>query len=125
MINKTQETDLKARITYKHDGTRWRFSRQTHHKGHSQQWVLESDEYKGMAIMELEHFSQWYKDRNPDWEKEFNTNAERIQANADLIQSSPIMLKALLLAKQGDMSKVDEAIEHATGKLDWTGKPKK
>lgn len=111
-------------MSLKHDDTRWRFYRQTHHDGHSQQWVLESDEYKAMAIMELPHLSQWHKDRNPDWEQEWNDDVERVQANADLIQSAPIMLEALLAAQQGDNSKIEEAIKHATGQLDWLGTPK-
>lgn len=72
-----------------------------------------------MAIMELPHLSQWYKDRNPNWEQEFNADVEEIQANADLIQSAPILLEALQLVKQGDMSMVDKAIEFATGQREW------
>jgi hypothetical protein len=105
----------------KHDQTTWRFHRQTHHDGHSQQWVLESDEVRCMAIMELLHLSKWHKDRNPGWEEEWNADVERIQANADLIQSAPIMLEALLAAQQGDTSMIDRAIEHATGQRNWLG----
>lgn len=104
-------------MTLKHDQTNWRFWRQTAVDGHSQQWVLESDEYKCMAIMDLPHLSQWYKDRHPEWESEWNADVERVQANADLIQSAPEMLQALLAVQQGDTSLVERAIKKATGEL--------
>ena len=107
-----------------HDSSRWRFWRQTSPDGYAQQWILESDEYHGMAILTLQHVSQWHKDRHPEWEQEWNADVARVQANADLIQSAPRMLEALLAAQQGDMSQVQEAIDMATGKLDWLGKPK-
>lgn len=106
-----------------HDESRWHFYKQTHHDGHSVQWILESDEYKCMAIMELHHDSKWHKDRHPEWEQEWKANEARIQANADLIQSAPRMLEALLAAQQGDMSQIQKAIDMATGKLNWLGEP--
>ena len=105
----------------KHDDSRWSFWRQTSPDGHSQQWVMESDERKCMAIMELPHISQWHKDRHPEWETEWNNDVQQIQANADLIQSAPFMLNALLAVQNGDLSLVQEAIERATGKRDWLG----
>jgi hypothetical protein len=105
----------------KHDDTRWRWHRQTSVDKHSQQWVLESDEAKCMAIMDLPHLSKWYKDRNPGWEQEWNQSVERVQANANLMQASNIMLRALLAAQNGDTSLIQEAIEHATGKRNWLG----
>lgn len=85
---------------------------------------MESDNSVAMAIMELPFFSQWHKERHPDWEKEFQEQEERIQANADLIQSAPFMLQALLLARDGDTSLIEEAIKRATGELDWLGNVK-
>ena len=104
---------------FKHDQTNWRFHRETAPDGHSQRWWLESDEYKCMAMMELPHLSNWFKDRNPEWEKEYNADCERIQANADLIQSAPRMLEALIAAQSGDLSLIDDAIAHATGEKEW------
>lgn len=106
----------------KHDQTRWRFDELKHHvRENVIQWVFESDDYKCMAVMELDGFSKWYTDRHPDWETEYNENLERIRANANLIQSAPIMLEALLAAKAGDNSLIEKAIEHATGIRDWRG----
>lgn len=64
--------------------------------------------------MELLYPSPWAKNNNPAWEEKWNASVERIQANADLIQSANIMLDALLAAQRGDNSKIDEAILHAT-----------
>lgn len=102
-----------------HSEGRWRFHRQTSDDGYRQQWLLESDTRKLMAVMELPHLSKWHKDRNPDWETEWNKDVAEIQANADLMQSSPIMLEALLAAQAGDTSLIEAAIEHATGKREW------
>jgi hypothetical protein len=102
-----------------HSEGRWRFFKNEATDGHSTHWVLESDARKLMAVMELHHVSKWHKDRHPDWEVEFNADMAEIQANADLMQSSPIMLEALLAAKAGDTSLIDAAIEHATGKREW------
>lgn len=103
----------------KHDQTRWRFWEQRHHDGMSTQWVMETDEYKCCMIAELPDLSKWHKDRHPEWETEHNADLERIRANCRLAAASPIMLEALLAAQQGDMSKLQYAIDHATGKLDW------
>lgn len=105
----------------KHDDTRWRFVRETSIDGHKQQWVMESDQAKCMAIMELPHLSQWFKNKYPEAEQIWNEDVERIQANANLMQSAPIMLRALLAAQNGDTSLIQEAIEHATGKRNWLG----
>ena len=90
------------------------------YNGHYEEWHLQSDEACAMARMQLPHFSQNYKKENPKWEEEFNANAERVQANANLMQASPIMLKALLAAKKGDTSLIDYAIAHAMGEKKWT-----
>jgi hypothetical protein len=112
--DQTIESDLK------HDQTRWRFTRETSYNGHYEEWHLQSDEACAMARMQLPHFSQNYKKENPKWEEKFNADAERIQANANIMQASPIMLKALLAAKKGDTSLIDYAIAHAMGEKKWT-----
>jgi len=88
----------------KHDNTRWRFYEQKHHVDKNRiQFILESDECHCMAIME--------------WEQGYSRDIESIRADANLIQSAPIMLEALLAAQNGDMSQIDRAIKHATS--DW------
>ena len=101
----------------------WRCNFYNNRRESALQWVLESDEYNGIAILMLPWKSDWYKERNPEWEKEWNQEVARVQAAADLIQAAPFMLDALLKAQAGDMSAVEEAIERATGKLDWLGEP--
>ena len=71
--------------------------------------------------MELFHVSPWHKQAHPENENEFAVVVERIQANANLIQSAPFLLKTLLMVQQGDTSLVQEAIDRATGKIDWRG----
>lgn len=101
----------------------FRFHFTTNHIRKSFQWVMESDEYHGIAIIELQWVSKWYKDRNPQWEQEQNAELERCQKTANLLQSAPDMLEALRAAKNGDMSLIDEAIDKAEGRLDWLGGP--
>ncbi len=98
------------------DPSRWCCNYSANGTRLSDQWVLESDEYRGIAIIELPWESSTPKEQ-------FQVEQKRCQAAADLIQSSPFMLQALLKAQQGDNSMVDEAIARATGELDWLGKP--
>jgi len=100
---------------------RWRCNYTRNAYRHAFQWVLESDAYHGIALIELPWVSQWHKDRNPNWAQEQGAEIRRCQAAADLIQAAPFMLNALLLAKSGDTSLIDAAIDRATGKLDWFG----
>lgn len=90
---------------------------------HQYSWVLESDERKCIAISTLDEMSQWYKDRHPDWELEHYADLRDVQAHVDLMVAAPFMLRALLAAKDGDLSLVDEAIERGYGRTNWLGDP--
>ena len=105
------------------DHANWRAHHQTNNTRYAHQWVLESDEYNGIAILELPWYSKWHKDNNPQWKEEWDRETKRVQNAAFLIQSAPFMLETLLEVASGDTSKVQEAIDRATGKLDWLGGP--